>query len=114
MAEDGSSYACDVARSVDILNTCNLQETSYENLITSTEAKILRTLAPENMPVCESCPFGPFCGYRVVRGLNQHGNFMPKIAMDFECKTTKKIVPYLFKKLMTREDALILNQWVDY
>jgi len=113
VAPDGSIYGCDGARSIPMLKLGHVSDTTYDELITSEGARALRTLAAECLPLCESCPFSPYCGYCVARGINQHGSPIPKIPLDFDCQIYREMIPYLFKRLMNREDALILNQWAD-
>lgn len=112
VAHDGTIYGCDGGRSVEMLRMGNVLADSYDDVFTSDTALALRTLAGETLPECQTCPFGPYCGYCVARGVNQHGSPIPNIPLDSECQMYKEMIPYLFRKLLDREEAVILNSWV--
>lgn len=90
----------------------NVLTDTYDDVFTSDTAMALRTIASETLPKCQSCPFGPYCGYCVARGINQHGSPIPNIPLDFECQIYREMIPHLFRKLLNRDDALILSSWV--
>jgi radical SAM protein with 4Fe4S-binding SPASM domain len=109
---DGAICGCDAGRSVSMLIIGNVLTHTYDEVFTSDTAMALRTIASETLPMCQSCPFGPYCGYCVARGINQHDSPIPNIPLDFECQIYSKMIPHLFRKLLNREEAAILNSWV--
>ncbi len=109
---DGTIHGCDGGRSVEMLGLGNVLTDTYDEVFASDTVMALRTLASETLPECQTCPFGPYCGYCVARGINQHGGPLPNVPLDFECQIYREMVPYLFGKLLNREDAVILNDWV--
>ena len=112
VGHDGTIYGCDGGRSVSMLVIGNILTDTYDDVFTSDTAMALRTLATETLPKCQTCPFGPYCGYCVARGINQHNNPIPNTPFDFECQMYREMIPFLFKKLLHREEAAILNSWV--
>ncbi len=112
VGHDGTIHGCDASRSVPMLNMGNVLTDTYDEVFASKTAMALRTLASETLPKCQSCPFGPYCGYCVARGINQHGNPIPNVALDFECQIYSEMIPHLFRRLLNREEAAILNSWV--
>jgi radical SAM protein with 4Fe4S-binding SPASM domain len=112
VGHDGSIHGCDGGRSVPMLVMGNVLTDTYDDVFTSDTAMALRTIASETLPKCQSCPFGPYCGYCVARGINQHGSPIPNIPLDFECQIYREMIPHLFRKLLNRDDALILSSWV--
>lgn len=112
VAHDGTIYGCDGGRSVEMLRMGNVLMDNYDAVFTSEAAMALRTIASETLPECQVCPFGPYCGYCVARGINQHSSPIPRIPLDFECQMYREMIPHLFRKLLDREDAIILNRWV--
>jgi radical SAM protein with 4Fe4S-binding SPASM domain len=111
VGHDGAIHGCDGGRSVPLLVMGNVLTDTYDEVFTSDTALALRTIASETLPQCQSCPFGPYCGYCVARGINQHGNPIPNVPRDFECHIYSQMIPHLFQKLLNREEALLLNQW---
>lgn len=111
ISQDGNIHGCDGGRSVDMLTLGNVFTHGYDQIATSPEAIALRTITSETLPECQQCPFGPYCGYCVARGINQHGTPVPNLPRDFECQIFRKIIPSLFRRLLVREDAAILTSW---
>jgi His-Xaa-Ser system radical SAM maturase HxsB len=111
VGHDGTIHGCDGGRSVPMLVMGNVLTDSYDEVFASKTAMALRTLASETLPQCQNCPFGPYCGYCVARGINQHGSPIPNIPFDFECQIYRELFPHLFRKLLNREEAAILNSW---
>ena len=112
VGHDGTIHGCDGGRSVEMLKLGNVLTDTYDEVFTSDTAMALRTLAAETLPECQTCPFGPYCGYCVARGINQHGGPIPNIPLNFECQIYREMIPHLFRKLFSREEAAILNSWV--
>ena len=112
VGHDGTIHGCDGGRSVEMLKLGNVLTDTYDEVFTSDTAMALRTLAAETLPECRTCPFGPYCGYCVARGINQHGGPIPNIPLNFECQIYREMIPHLFRKLLNREEAAILNSWV--
>ena len=112
VSHDGTIHGCDGGRSVPMLIMGSVLSDTYDEVYASDTAMALRTLAAETLPECQTCPFGPYCGYCVARGINQHGGPIPDIPLNFECQIFREMIPHLFKKLINREDAAILNSWV--
>jgi His-Xaa-Ser system radical SAM maturase HxsB len=112
VGHDGTIYGCDGGRSVSMLALGNVLSDAYDEVFTSDTAKALRTLASETLPACQTCPFGPYCGYCISRGINQHGTPIPNVPLDFECRVYRAALPHLFKKLLDPASAAILNSWV--
>jgi len=112
VGHDGTIHGCDGGRSVPMLIMGNVLTDTYDEVFTSGTAMALRTLAAEALPECQTCPFGPYCGYCVARGINQHDSPIPNVPPDFECQIYREMVPHLFEKLLSREKAAILNSWV--
>jgi His-Xaa-Ser system radical SAM maturase HxsB len=112
VGHDGTIHGCDGGRSVPMLIMGNVLTDTYDEVFTSDTAMALRTLAAETLPECQTCPFGPYCGYCVARGINQHGSPIPDVPLDFECHIYNEMLPYLFRRLLNREEAAILNSWV--
>lgn len=108
----GDIFICDQARSIDTLSMGNVMKNSYDEIITSPTALALRNIASETLPKCHSCAFSAYCGHCIVRSLREHGSPLPEGPNDFDCETYGKMIPYLFKKLMDKEDGAILNSWV--
>jgi radical SAM protein with 4Fe4S-binding SPASM domain len=95
-----------------MLKMGNVLTHTYDEVFTSNTAMALRTIASETLAECQSCAFGPYCGYCPARGINQHGGPIPNISLDFECQAYREMIPYLFSKLLNREDAVILSSWM--
>jgi len=112
VGHDGTIHGCDGGRSVPMLVMGNVLTDTYDEVFISETAMALRTLAAETLPGCQTCPFGPYCGYCVARGINQHGSPIPNILLNFECQIYKEMIPHLFSRLLNREEAAILNNWV--
>jgi radical SAM protein with 4Fe4S-binding SPASM domain len=112
VGHDGAIHGCDGGRSVPMLIMGNVLTDTYDEVFTSDTAIALRTIASETLPECQTCPFGPYCGYCVARGINQHSNPIPDVPLDFECQIYREMIPHLFRKLLNREEAAILNSWV--
>ncbi len=112
VGHNGTIHGCDGGRSVPMLIMGNVLSDTYDEVFTSDTAMALRTLAAETLPECQTCPFGPYCGYCVARGINQHGSPIPNIPLNFECQIYREMIPHLFRKLLNREEAAILNSWV--
>lgn len=110
--EKGDIFACDGGRSIPELKIGDVFTNSYDEVITSNCSRALRTLAVEVLPLCASCPFSPYCGYCVARGINEHGTPVPTSPIDFECQVYYKMIPFLVEKLRDRESAEMLNRWI--
>jgi uncharacterized protein len=108
---DGTLYGCDGGRSVEMLALGNVLTDTYDQVYTSETARALRTLASETLPLCQSCAFGPYCGYCVARGINQHGSPVPHTLQDSECRVFKAMLPFLFRKLLDRWTAILFTGW---
>jgi uncharacterized protein len=111
VGHDGTVHGCDGGRSVEMLNMGNVLTDSYDEVFASDTALALRTIASETLPECQTCPFGPYCGYCMARGINQHGGPIPDVSRDFECRIYQQMIPHLFRKLLDVEEAVILNRW---
>lgn len=109
---DGTIHACDGGKSVRGLELGNINTHSYEDIIMSKTISRLRSIRSENLPICSNCPWGPYCGYCVARGINQHGQFKPKIPEDYECQLYGQMIPYLFKCFLNKEKAQVFSKWV--
>ncbi len=112
VGHDGAIHGCDGGRSVEMLQMGNVLSDSYDEVFASDTAMALRTVASETLAGCQTCPFGSYCGYCMARGVNQHGNPIPDVSLDFECRIYRQMIPYLFRKLLSTEEAAILNRWV--
>lgn len=109
---DGTIHACDGGKSVKQLELGNIKTDTYEKIATSKTISQLRSIRSENLPICSNCPWGPYCGYCVARGFNQHGQFKPKIPQDYDCQLYSKMIPHLFKNFLDKEKAQIFSKWV--
>ncbi len=109
---DGTIHACDGGKSVKRLELGNIKTHAYQDIAMSKTVFRLRSIRSENLPICSTCPWGPYCGYCVARGINQHGQFIPKIPEDYDCQLYSQIIPYLFKQFLNKEKAKLFSKWV--
>jgi len=109
----GDIYACDAARAIDMLKLGNVTQDSYDAIFTSEKARLLRTLCPEVLPDPDSFkPFSPYAAHCVARAINEHGSPVALGPLSFNTQVYQKMIPYLFHKLMNRQDAQLLYRWV--
>lgn len=109
---EGDIFGCDGGRSLPELKLGSVFLNTYDEIITSGSARACRTLAVETLPLCESCPFGPYCGYCFARGLNEHGTPIPTSSRDFECQVYYHMIPFLLEKFRDSESAKVLISWI--
>jgi len=109
---DGTIHACDGGKSVKKLELGNINTHSYKDIIMSKTISQLRSIRSEDLPICSNCPWSSYCGYCVARGINQHGQFKPKIPEDYDCQLYSQMIPYLFKGFLNKEKAHVFSKWV--
>lgn len=110
---DGTIHACDGGKNVKELELGNIKTHTYKDIIMSQTISKLRSITSENLPICRNCVWGPYCGYCVARGINQHGQFEPKIPNDYDCILYGKIIPYFFKQFLNKKRAVLFSTWVN-
>jgi len=110
---DGTIYACDGGKSVKKLKLGNIKTYTYKDIMMSQTISKLRSIRSENLPICRNCVWGPYCGYCVARGINQHGQLKPKVPNDYDCILYSKIIPYLFKQFLNKKRATLFSTWVN-
>jgi len=108
---DGTIHACDGGKSVKELELGNINTHSYKDIMMSKTISQLRSIRSEDLPICSNCTWSSYCGYCVARGINQHGQFKPKIPNDYDCQLYSQIIPYLFKGFLNKEKAQIFSKW---
>jgi len=109
---DGTIYACDGGKSVKKLELGNIKTHTYQNIAKSKTISQLRSIKSENLNICRDCVWGPYCGYCVARGINQHKQLKPKIPNDYDCKLYSEMIPYLFKQFLNKEKSNLFSKWV--
>ncbi len=110
---DGTIHACDGGKNIKELELGNVNTHRYEDITMSKIVSQLRSIRSENLPICSDCPWGPYCGYCVARGINQHGQLRPKIPEDYDCQLYSRMIPYLFRGFLGKERAQIFSKWVN-
>lgn len=110
--QNGDIFLCDLGRSIDLMKFGNVMTHTYDEVITSESARILRGIASETLPKCNSCVFSGYCGHCAVRSIREHGSPLPEGPDDFECEVALQRWPYLFRKLIDPQDSAIMTNWV--
>ena len=110
--QKGDIFLCDLGRSIDLMQFGNIMTHTYDEVVTSESARMLRGIASETLPKCNSCVFSGYCGHCAVRSIREHGSPLPEGPDDFECEVALQRWPYLFKKLMDPQDSEIMTNWV--
>ncbi|MBI1926270.1 radical SAM protein [Candidatus Poribacteria bacterium] len=109
--EKGDIVLCDVGRTVDMMHVGNVMTHTYDEVVTSEAARLIRTIDSSTLPKCNACAFNSFCGHCAVRSIREHGSPLPEGPNDFECDTYMEIFPYLFKQLKDPVAGPILYSW---
>ncbi len=111
--QKGDIFLCDLGRSIDLMKFGNVMTHTYDEVVTSESARMLRGIASETLPKCNSCVFSGYCGHCAVRSIREHGSPLPEGPDDFECEVALQRWPYLFRKLMDDpQDSAIMTSWV--
>ena len=110
---DGNVYASDESRMLAEVQDYtfrlgNVREHTYQELYSS---KAMRAIAAascvETLPGCAECAFQPYCGADPVYHHATQGNVFGHRPTSGHCLKNMEILKFLFKKLQTRDPALM-------
>jgi uncharacterized protein len=111
---DGSVYSCDEGRMVegDIFRLGSVDQ-SYKDILTSNETCSLVASSVNDIYMCNSCAYKPFCGLCPVCNYATKQNIVPILSIDDRCKILKAIFDYVFEKLIFEDDyAKAFSEWI--
>lgn len=105
---DGKFYPTDESR---MLSRIGLIDLSIGNLFDSLDHEKLSVLNAKSSnlddPVCNTCPYQPFCGVDNVDKISRYGTTEISTDDTHFCKIHLSIFDYIFEKLATRDEAFL-------
>jgi len=107
---NGDIYTCDEAKAEPVFKIGSVDQ-SYKQVFTSPEALNMVSLSSSLTFACNECSFTGFCRICPVLIYCTQKNFVPKLALDEDCKMKKAQFSYLLEKLYSK-DGKILEKWV--
>jgi His-Xaa-Ser system radical SAM maturase HxsB len=118
---NGDIYTCDEAKAEPIFRIGSVNQ-AYKAVFTSPEALNIISLSSALGLACNECAFTGFCRFCPVMAYCTQGNFVPKLALDSDCKTKKAQFEFLLEKVFSAEknsgkkarppDREILLKWL--
>lgn len=108
---NGDVFTCDEAKAEPIFRIGNIGQ-SYKSVFTSPEALNIVSISSGLGFACNECKFTGFCRFCPVITYCTQGNFVPKLALDEDCKMKKAQFEFLLEKLYSK-DRKILLKWLE-
>jgi uncharacterized protein len=110
---DGSIYSCDEGRMIpDGVFRLGSVEQSYREVICSRETCSLIQASINDIYICDSCVFKPYCGLCPVCTYSAEGTLIPKLPLDSRCRILKMIFSYVFYGLeYSKEHRKVFEGW---
>ncbi len=107
----GNIFSCDEGRQYEEFKIGNINN-SYNELFESPETKAIICATTNDVLLCDSCVWKPFCGQCAVCNFAKTGNMLPRLSEDSRCKILKFMFEYIIKKIMKKETRDILISWI--
>jgi len=113
---DGTIYTCDEGRMLgeDTFKLGNVKRDNYKEVLTSNQACGIIAASTNDVQICDSCAYKPYCGICPVCNYAEQGSIIAKIPQTDRCKIFKAQFDYIFDKLLNDKQArkVFLN-WVN-
>jgi len=108
---NGDIFTCDEAKAEPMFKIGSVDQ-SYKEVFTSPAALNMVSLSSSLGFICNECKFTGFCRMCPVLIYSTQGNFVPKLALDQDCKMKKAQLSFLIEKLFSK-DGKILEKWLE-
>ncbi len=116
---DGKIFTCDEARMIyemgdDIFLLGEIGKDSYKEIIEHPTTKSMAIAScQDGLPMCESCPYKPYCGVCPVYNYAEQGDIFGKMPTNDRCKLMMNLFDKLFSLLDSADDELmeIFRRW---
>jgi His-Xaa-Ser system radical SAM maturase HxsB len=112
---NGDIYTCDEGRMVssDLFKIGNVIGGNYKDIVGSNQSCCIVASSVNDVQVCDSCAFKPFCGICPVCNYAEQGSIIGNILASSRCKIYMAQFNYIFDKILNDKDALeVFNRWL--
>ncbi len=113
---NGDIYTCDEARMVgeDLFKLGNVKEKGYREVAASNQACSIVASSVNDVQICDSCVFKPYCGLCPVCNFAEQGSIIGKVSESSRCKIYMAQFEYIFDKIINDAEAKkVFMKWLE-
>src|SRR3989338_4110562 len=113
---NGDIYTCDEARMIgeDLFKIGNVKNDKYKDVLTSNQVCSIISASTNEVYICDSCAFKPYCGVCPVCNYAEQGSIIGKISETDRCGIFKAQFDYIFGELQDKKTKDILIKWTKH
>lgn len=112
---NGDIFTCDEGRMIgeDVFKLGNVKDDNYKEILTSNQTCSIISASINDVQICDSCVYKPYCGLCPVCNYAEQGSIIAKIPQTDRCKIFKAQFDYVFDRLVNDSNAkTVFSKWI--